>query len=692
MITNKSLRIIFFLLPVLFFSIFVFNAQAHTGTITSGYEQSTFLDQDLDSDTFDDVINWRTTNGTAISVTDTALTGNLWGETVGWIKLNPSGNTGVVNNGSGILSGYAWGENTGWINFGPFLNSSTTQVTINTSTGEFSGNAWAENYGWIEFDCPGADTAADADAYADTCVKTDWRIDQCSDSTDNDGDGLIDYPADTGCSSLTDDNETDPSHGGGSPDCSDNVDNDSDGFIDYPNDPGCTNSDDSSEVDPLVDFCPNINGIQTTIPDGYILQDGQCIIPPPEVDACPNISGIQIEIPDGYVLKNGQCIVLPIEEETCPPGTTGTFPDCVFPSPPEKSFCELNPNDPYCVNPPPKNPILIINPVRDFIEKTFYPVTVKKIDEGLKVAAIASVLFGGVLSVATMLFLNPLAIPELILIPFRLWALLLSALGLKKKIKPWGTVYDAVTKQPLDPVYVSLFDLEGKEVGSSITDIDGRYGFFVEPGVYKVVPKKTNYIFPSHALANNFQDELYHDLYFGDYLNISAGEMIVKNIPMDPINFDWNEFAKNKKQLLKYYSKKELLLSRISNWLFGFGFSVATVALVISPEKYNIVIFGLYVLMFILRRTRFKLRAKGRVVGSDGLPLSFAVVRIFAVQTNVEIAHKVTDKMGRYHMLVPNGTYYVKIEKKNDDGSYGIVHTSDYIKIVHGTLNKVFNI
>jgi hypothetical protein len=32
----------------------------------------------------------------------------------------------------------------------------------------------------------------------------------CHDGIDNDGDGLIDYPADPGCTSLTDEDETDP--------------------------------------------------------------------------------------------------------------------------------------------------------------------------------------------------------------------------------------------------------------------------------------------------------------------------------------------------------------------------------------------------------------------------------------------------------------------------------------------------
>jgi len=38
---------------------------------------------------------------------------------------------------------------------------------------------------------------------------------QCFDGNDNDGDGLIDHPADPGCDSTSDDNETDPSPPGG---------------------------------------------------------------------------------------------------------------------------------------------------------------------------------------------------------------------------------------------------------------------------------------------------------------------------------------------------------------------------------------------------------------------------------------------------------------------------------------------
>jgi hypothetical protein len=55
---------------------------------------------------------------------------------------------------------------------------------------------------------------------------------QCSDGNDNDGDGNVDFPADSDCTSAFDDIEA-PGR------CSDGVDNDFDGFIDFPDDIGC---------------------------------------------------------------------------------------------------------------------------------------------------------------------------------------------------------------------------------------------------------------------------------------------------------------------------------------------------------------------------------------------------------------------------------------------------------------------
>jgi cysteine-rich repeat protein len=83
------------------------------------------------------------------------------------------------------------------------------------------------------------------------------RFAACSDGNDNDGDGKIDYPADPGCSSTTDDSEVDPPVNPPPSityQCNDGLDNDSDGKIDYPADPGCSSTTDNDETDPTIPY------------------------------------------------------------------------------------------------------------------------------------------------------------------------------------------------------------------------------------------------------------------------------------------------------------------------------------------------------------------------------------------------------------------------------------------------------
>ncbi len=758
---NKFLRQIFPFLLIFFSIFFAFKVNANTGTIDASSHTS-FLCSNIGCTTGSS-INWKISSGTGtpVSVNDSALIGNLWGENIGWINLAPN-NQGVKNTASGTLSGYAWGQNTGWINFRPPHGG----VSINI-LGEFSGYAWAQNYGWIKFYCPGSNT----------CVKTSWRpvtvsggsgttsplkdlcpnisgdqlivsdgyiledgkcvlakVDSCPNLDGFQGDVPNGYVVENGncviptvdiCPNFAGNQKIVP-----------------DGYVlengqcvllkpvdICPNIPGMQSEIPNGFlmiggncVTPTTDFCPNISGEQAKVPDGYVLENGKCVLP---IDFCPNISGMQLKVPDGYIMQNGDCVLPTVD--FCPniPGFQSKAPDgyilkngqCVLLT--DKNCTQLG----NCVGPisqtptaeiPPiisslisnsSNPIVnfvdnsilssiesATSPINNYIAKKFSAPTVQKIHNGLKIASVTTVATGVTVSTGALLALNPISIPDVALASLRGWSMFLTALGIRKRKKPWGTVYDSITKQPLDPVYVSLINLEGAEVASSITDIDGRYGFLVQPGAYKVVPKKTNYTFPSRTLSNNFSDELYKDLYFGDYLNVGREEVIVKNIPMDSLKFDWNEFAKNKDKIFRFYSKRELFVARLSNWLFSLGFTAAALALIVSPERFNLIIFGLYIIIFIFRRTNFKQKARGKILDQNDIPLSFALINVYSFETNVEIAHKAADQNGHYHILVPNGNYYVKIQKKNEDGSYSLIYTSESLKVTKGVLNKVFKI
>ncbi len=110
------------------------------------------------------------------------------------------------------------------------------------------------------------------------------RLAVCEDGIDNDGDGQIDFPNDTGCASARDDSEkphdlecTDPGDDSEdvdptptpnptptptpTPQCSDGVDNDNDGFVDI-NDSGCHTDGDAGNP---VSYDPNDDRERTRI-------------------------------------------------------------------------------------------------------------------------------------------------------------------------------------------------------------------------------------------------------------------------------------------------------------------------------------------------------------------------------------------------------------------------------------------
>ena len=111
-------------------------------------------------------VNFGVTGGN-VHVTDSQLTGYVWSGNYGWINLNPT-QSGVKNNGEGVLSGSAWGENLGWINF--------SNVSINSS-GQFTGSASGTVSGRINFDC------------SNCKVKTDWRPQSARSTSQTSGGG-----------------------------------------------------------------------------------------------------------------------------------------------------------------------------------------------------------------------------------------------------------------------------------------------------------------------------------------------------------------------------------------------------------------------------------------------------------------------------------------------------------------------
>ena len=277
---------------------------------------------------------------------------------------------------------------------------------------------------------------------------------------------------------------------------------------------------------------------------------------------------------------------------------------------------------------------------------------------------------------------------EIYLAILRALGALFGFLGFRRRHRPWGTVYDSVTKRPLDPAFV-VARQNGYHVTDAITDLDGRYGFFLPGGRYALQVNKTHYRFPSSILADKNSDELYNNLYFGEELLVPEGEVITRNIPLDPIGFDWNEFAKNKMSLMRLSSRREKIKLLILDSLYIIGFILAILALLITPSGWNFSVVSLYITIFAIQ-TFWRVRQHPITIkdATSGEPYSYAVVRIFLDGLNQEIKRIIADEFGRFFALVSPGKYYITIDAKGLDGSYTRVYRSAVMNLNKGLLRN----
>ncbi len=297
------------------------------------------------------------------------------------------------------------------------------------------------------------------------------------------------------------------------------------------------------------------------------------------------------------------------------------------------------------------------------------------------VASVATAIAGGVVGLSSMAasaFLSYRTIGELAFLPQRLWNLLLAIFGFRKKRLPWGTVYDSLTKQPLDPAYVQLLDAEtGKETEGAITDLDGRFGFLPEAGRYTIQARKTNYSFPSKRLQGQSSDVLYDSLYFGDEFSIADdSEAVIHNIPLDPVETDWNEVQKRKKGLFNFYSKYDVIIYSISTFLFYLGFIVSLVMAYFYPSAFHFAVAIVYIVLIVLRAVTTAPQKLGSLRHKDGSPVSYGLVRVYLAGTEQEVKKVVANEYGKFYCLVAPAHYYVKVFERVDENDYKEVFKS----------------
>ncbi|MDB5188598.1 MAG: cellulose 1,4-beta-cellobiosidase [Candidatus Nomurabacteria bacterium] len=295
----------------------------------------------------------------------------------------------------------------------------------------------------------------------------------------------------------------------------------------------------------------------------------------------------------------------------------------------------------------------------------------------------------------TLIFIRLPFFTTLLSAPYSFIVAILQAFGLVKPDRHWSVVYDAKTKLPIDPAYITVKNTLGVEVASMITDLNGRFALILPRGLYTIDVQKTNYKFPSERLNGAHADGTYTGLYFGETLEVVDSERAVAiAVPMDPEGADWNQAEKKRHNVFFHFGNEnnykgaELFYGLLGIILSGWWYEH-------TMNHFYFLLFWAYAVLMaaVLLWRLFETSHYTHSVIFDKntkLPLSFARVTIFSAARHTQVTRKTTSLEGQFTALLSPGRYYLTIEKRDDHGVYTPVFTSPVFHSHDGYIGKKF--
>jgi hypothetical protein len=240
---------------------------------------------------------------------------------------------------------------------------------------------------------------------------------------------------------------------------------------------------------------------------------------------------------------------------------------------------------------------------------------------------------------------------------FYLFVIFSQILGFTKKPKPWGTVYDAVTKRPLPFARIEILNEQSRKLQSTVTDANGRYGFLISPQIQKIQFQAhlTKYDFPAQEQPSLVEQKLYPNIYRGGLVDARGGEA----------NYDLPMHPREKALAPGFYFgitsvKLNNLLSSAANVLFVIGSAFGISNAIVNPGIASYAILALIFITFLVRVSGFKLKPFGLTKDTQtNQTLPFGLITLNN-QNGERLSFTVSDQVGRYFLLTPKGNYILK--------------------------------
>lgn len=227
----------------------------------------------------------------------------------------------------------------------------------------------------------------------------------------------------------------------------------------------------------------------------------------------------------------------------------------------------------------------------------------------------------------------------------------------KKKVLPYGYIYDAISKEPINRAIVRIY--QGKKlVATTVSNVYGAFNASLDPGEYLLKISSVGYTFPSKLVTGSVDSPL-QNIYRGGSFVIKEESPIKYSIPLDPMDPSNVDYFKT--MLFGRLGKIFLALQKV---LVIVGLLVAFFLYLRNPVTFNLVVVLFYIpLLFIHFFLSFSSQRQsfGVVKDEKGKPLSKIVLGLREMEFEKLIAKRVTNDKGRYKFLVPGGKYRLEV-------------------------------
>ncbi|MBI2356751.1 DUF2341 domain-containing protein [Candidatus Dojkabacteria bacterium] len=235
----------------------------------------------------------------------------------------------------------------------------------------------------------------------------------------------------------------------------------------------------------------------------------------------------------------------------------------------------------------------------------------------------------------------------------QLFLSMLSLLGFRKKGKPYGYVYDSVTKEPVSRAIVRIYDVNDKLVWTDVTDVYGSFNVELPKGKYKLLVKKGGFKYPTE-IVKGVVDYPLEPIYKGELFSLSKREEVRVLIPIDPTKVD-----RFKALSVSARTSINLILKMLHAVIFVGGIILGVYTVVKFPSLTNWIVIAFYIPAFyMLYKSMFGEEASyGIVTDIKGKPIENVEIAIKEMKFDRFVSKRITDKNGKYRFVIYPGAY-----------------------------------